>query len=271
MFRTLHLMFEEQYVELAQAVDEIAERIRSLGFPAPASYADFAELSTVSTEPGSPDALGMVGALVIGHETTVGTARGALATAEAADDAASADLATRRIDIHEKTAWMCARYSTDVPHLLFVCTGNLCRSPMAEYLARDRLADDTVTFASAGTAAMPGRPASEATVRVMREIGIDVSAHRSRDVWELADTADFVYALTTAHPPTSNRAGRPFASKCSTRVAVPSPTPMDCRCRPTAGLASKSRTPSRGASRNGRDSPRHSRPPSGMNVPHQVS
>jgi protein-tyrosine-phosphatase len=70
---------------------------------------------------------------------------------------------------------------------------------MAEYLARDRLADDTVTFASAGTAALAGRPASEATVRVMREIGIDVSAHRSRDVWELADTADFVYALTTAH------------------------------------------------------------------------
>jgi starvation-inducible DNA-binding protein len=106
MFRTLHLMFEEQYVELAQAVDEIAERIRSLGFPAPASYADFAELSSVATEPGSPDALGMVGALVIGHEATVGTARSTLATAEAADDAASADLATRRIDVHEKTAWM---------------------------------------------------------------------------------------------------------------------------------------------------------------------
>jgi protein-tyrosine-phosphatase len=70
---------------------------------------------------------------------------------------------------------------------------------MAEYLARDRLADDTVTFASAGTAAVPGRPASDATVRVMREIGIDVSAHRSRDVWEFADTADLVYALTTAH------------------------------------------------------------------------
>ena len=70
---------------------------------------------------------------------------------------------------------------------------------MAEYLARDRLADDTITFASAGTAAMPGRPASDATVRVMREIGIDVSAHRSRKVWELADTTDLVYALTTAH------------------------------------------------------------------------
>lgn len=106
MFRTLHLMFEEHYVELAEAVDEIAERIRSLGFPAPASYAAFAELSTVATDPGSPDALGMVEALVIGHETTAATARSTLATAETADDAASADLATRRIDIHEKTAWM---------------------------------------------------------------------------------------------------------------------------------------------------------------------
>ena len=106
MFRTLHLMFEEQYVELAEAVDEVAERIRSLGFPAPASYADFVELSTVSTDPGSPDAMGMVEALAIGHETTAATARRALATAETAGDAASADLATRRIDIHEKTAWM---------------------------------------------------------------------------------------------------------------------------------------------------------------------
>lgn len=106
MFRTLHLMFEEHYVELAEAVDEIAERIRSLGFPAPASYAAFAELSTVATDPGSPDALGMVEALASGHETTAATARGTLATAETADDAASADLATRRIDIHEKTAWM---------------------------------------------------------------------------------------------------------------------------------------------------------------------
>jgi starvation-inducible DNA-binding protein len=106
MFRTLHLMFEEHYVELAEAVDEIAERIRSLGFPAPASYAAFAELSTVSTDPGSPDAMGMVEALAIGHETAAATARSTLATADTADDAASADLATRRIDVHEKTAWM---------------------------------------------------------------------------------------------------------------------------------------------------------------------
>ena len=106
MFRTLHLMFEEQYVELAQAVDEIAERIRSLGFPAPASYATFAELSTVSTDPGAPDAMGMVEALAVGHEATAATARSTLTSAEAANDAASADLATRRIDVHEKTAWM---------------------------------------------------------------------------------------------------------------------------------------------------------------------
>lgn len=86
-----------------------------------------------------------------------------------------------------------------MPHLLFVCTGNICRSPMAEYLARDRLGGGVVTFASAGTAALPERPASEATRRVMREVGIDMSAHRSRDVWRLTESADLVYALAATH------------------------------------------------------------------------
>ncbi|MBT8194739.1 MAG: DNA starvation/stationary phase protection protein [Acidimicrobiia bacterium] len=106
MFQALHLMFEEHYTELALAVDEIAERIRALGHPAPATYSQFARLSSVTEEEELPDAMGMVGNLVEAHETVIATARTSLAAAEAGNDAASADLATRRIDVHEKTAWM---------------------------------------------------------------------------------------------------------------------------------------------------------------------
>jgi starvation-inducible DNA-binding protein len=106
MFRSLHLMFEEQYIELADAVDVIAERIRSLGVLAPASYSDFARLASVQGEDGAPDAIEMVRRLVDAHETVIRTARVVANTAEQAGDLATADLATQRIEIHEKTAWM---------------------------------------------------------------------------------------------------------------------------------------------------------------------
>lgn len=106
MFRSLHLMFEEQYIELADAVDVLAERIRALGVPAPASYGEFARLASVDTEGGATDAMEMVRHLIDGHETLIRTAREVAKTAEAASDLATADLATQRIDIHEKTAWM---------------------------------------------------------------------------------------------------------------------------------------------------------------------
>jgi starvation-inducible DNA-binding protein len=106
MFRSLHLMFEEQYIELADAVDVVAERIRSLGVLAPASYDDFARLASVKTEDGAPEAIEMVRRLVDAHETVIRTARAVAATAEGAGDLATADLATQRIEIHEKTAWM---------------------------------------------------------------------------------------------------------------------------------------------------------------------
>ena len=70
---------------------------------------------------------------------------------------------------------------------------------MAEYLARDRLPGGMITFASAGTATVPGHPASGSTIRVMREVGIDVSAHRSTAIWDLGVDADFVYALSAEH------------------------------------------------------------------------
>lgn len=106
MFRSLHLMFEEEYMELRDAVDVIAERIRALGYEAPGSYAELAKLSSVADEAGSPEAMDMVRRLVEGHETVIRTGREVVASAEAAGDVATADLATQRIDIHEKTAWM---------------------------------------------------------------------------------------------------------------------------------------------------------------------
>ncbi|MBT8214380.1 MAG: DNA starvation/stationary phase protection protein [Acidimicrobiia bacterium] len=106
MFRALHLMFEEQYTELWAAIDEIAERIRSLGEPAPGSYAEFSALASVDDSAGSPEALQMVRNLVEGHEAVIRTARTVVKTAEEAGDVATADMATARVEVHEKTAWM---------------------------------------------------------------------------------------------------------------------------------------------------------------------
>jgi starvation-inducible DNA-binding protein len=106
MFNTLHLMFEEQYTELALAVDQIAERIRALGERAPGSYREFLELSSVEEESERPDAEEMIRQLVIGQETVVRTAREVFPQVEAANDEPTADLLTQRMQVHEKTAWM---------------------------------------------------------------------------------------------------------------------------------------------------------------------
>jgi starvation-inducible DNA-binding protein len=105
-FRTLHLMFEEQYNEIWQATDVIAERIRSLGHFAPATYRDYAKLTTIKEPDGVPPATDMIRQLVEGHETVSRTAREIFPTVEKASDEASADLLTQRMQIHEKTAWM---------------------------------------------------------------------------------------------------------------------------------------------------------------------
>ena len=106
LFNTLHLMFEQQYTELAAAVDEIAERIRALGFPAPGSYHDYAELTQVKEVSGVPSAEDMIRILVEGQETVVRTAREVFPIAEKASDEPTADLLTQRMQVHEKTAWM---------------------------------------------------------------------------------------------------------------------------------------------------------------------
>ena len=107
MFNTLHQMFMQQYTELWNAVDGIAERIRALGHWAPGSYAHFASLSSVADAPQSPPrALEMVRILQQGHETVARTAREVFPTAANADDQPTADLLTQRLDTHEKAAWM---------------------------------------------------------------------------------------------------------------------------------------------------------------------
>ena len=106
MFQTLHLMFETQYNELALAVDLIAERIRSLGFPAPGTYKQYAALSSIKEVDGVPKAQEMIQLLVAGQEAVVRTARSLFPAVEAAQDEATADLLTQRIQLHEKTAWM---------------------------------------------------------------------------------------------------------------------------------------------------------------------
>jgi len=105
-FRALHEMFEEHYTELAIAIDEIAERIRSLGHFAPGSFGAFAELTSVAETEGVPSANDMVAILVDAHETLVRSARKTVEVAEDAGDQATADLGTVRLQVHEKTAWM---------------------------------------------------------------------------------------------------------------------------------------------------------------------
>ncbi len=106
MFRTLHLMFMEQYTEQWNALDQIAERIRSLGHPAPATYKAFVKLATIQEVDGVPKALEMISLLVSAQEQTAKTARGLFALVEEANDQPTADLITQRLEVHEKTAWM---------------------------------------------------------------------------------------------------------------------------------------------------------------------
>jgi starvation-inducible DNA-binding protein len=106
LFNTLHLMFEQQYTELATAVDEIAERIRALGHPAPGSYRAFSKLTAIEEEDAVPSAEEMIRQLVLGQETVVRTAREIFPLADAANDEPTADLLTQRMQLHEKNAWM---------------------------------------------------------------------------------------------------------------------------------------------------------------------
>lgn len=106
MFTTLHTLFETQYTELALAVDEIAERIRTLGARAPGSYTEYVALANVREDTGAPKAADMITQLVEDQQIIVTTARSVIAASATAEDDATADLGTRRIEVHQKNAWM---------------------------------------------------------------------------------------------------------------------------------------------------------------------
>ena len=107
MFNSLHQMFMEQYTELWNAADPIAERIRALGHFAPGSYAQYSQLASLDDAPTTPPAaLDMVRILVKGHEAVARTARSLVELADKASDEPTADLLTQRLSVHEQTAWM---------------------------------------------------------------------------------------------------------------------------------------------------------------------
>ncbi|MCB2082221.1 MAG: DNA starvation/stationary phase protection protein [Hyphomicrobiales bacterium] len=105
-FSSLHTLFETQYTALAMANDEIAERIRALGELAPGTYEEFAKRSKVGSGKATLNAEGMLKDLIKSHELTLESLDKALAAAEKAEDAFTADLMTARIGAHEKDLWM---------------------------------------------------------------------------------------------------------------------------------------------------------------------
>jgi starvation-inducible DNA-binding protein len=106
MFHSLHMMFEEQYRELWLAADALAERVRALGSPAPASYQEFSKRSHVREAQTIPNAAGMIAELLSDHETCARSVRQALWIARSNIDAPTEDLLTKRLMAHEKAAWM---------------------------------------------------------------------------------------------------------------------------------------------------------------------
>ena len=106
MFHSLHMMFEEQYRELWLAADALAERVRALGFPAPASYQEFSKRSHIREAQTIPNAAGMIAELLSDHETCARSARQALWIARSNLDAPTEDLLTQRLMAHEKAVWM---------------------------------------------------------------------------------------------------------------------------------------------------------------------
>ena len=113
MFTTLHTLFETEYLELALAVDEIAERMRALGAPAPGSYREFASLTAIKEAEGVPPATEMLRQLVADQETVSKAAQAVIKASEKAGDDATADLGVRRVQVHEKNAWMLRSHLED--------------------------------------------------------------------------------------------------------------------------------------------------------------
>ena len=106
LFHSLHKMFEEEYVELAAAVDEIAERIRALGAITPGSFAEFLKLTSIKEETTTPNAADMVKKLLADHEIVIAHLQSLMPVAQNLGDEATLDLLITRTETHQKTAWM---------------------------------------------------------------------------------------------------------------------------------------------------------------------
>jgi starvation-inducible DNA-binding protein len=113
MFGALHLLFEQQYKQLSESIDEIAECIRSLGFAVPATLGDFQKRTSLRDSNGFPKAKEMILELIEAHEVLIETSRVVLEFSESVDDIGTSDLAVKRIQFHEKCAWMLRSYLDD--------------------------------------------------------------------------------------------------------------------------------------------------------------
>lgn len=105
-FKELHDMFEEQYQELWEAMDDIAERVRALGHYAPGSPEKLLDLTDLTADDGAPEAADMLERLIAGHEAAVKRIRVAISAAQEATDEGTADLLIERERAHLKAAWM---------------------------------------------------------------------------------------------------------------------------------------------------------------------
>lgn len=105
-FHSFHNMFEEQYIQLAAANDLLAERIRTLNSPAPATFTEFLKLATIKENTGSLSANEMVMNLLKDHEIIIKNAKELIAIAMEAKDDETADIVIGRVEEHEKNAWM---------------------------------------------------------------------------------------------------------------------------------------------------------------------
>ncbi len=106
LFFSLHELTEQQYKDLAESIDEMAERVRALGFPAPGSFTEFTELRTLSDVDGLPSGQEMIEHLIADHEAVSREVRKMIEAAEEVEDGATADLGNKRLAEHEKAVWM---------------------------------------------------------------------------------------------------------------------------------------------------------------------
>ncbi|MEM1038016.1 MAG: DNA starvation/stationary phase protection protein [Pseudomonadota bacterium] len=106
LFHSIHLLTEEHYTNLFGAVDELAERIRALGYPAPSSFTEMATSTGLVEDTDNPTTETMIGNLVADHQTVARRFRAAIVRAEDHKDVVTADMLTERIRFHEKAIWM---------------------------------------------------------------------------------------------------------------------------------------------------------------------